>query len=373
MRTLIATLFAAAAIGSSFAQGIEFETDWATALQRAKSEKKPMLIDFYTDWCGWCKVQDTTTWKDLNVARFANNYLVPVKLDAERDGGEVAVRFRPTGYPTVVLYDPNSSPQRALYYVGYNADASAYLAQIKEDAYSTAGAIGFQADSPNPEFPDFVRSRYSKQRVKGPSADDVEKWLNANAGAPDEVKWAVLSLSSISPQRADAVLQSADFWRGIAGASAYEGFVENQVFKRIMGAANRDELASALEFAKIHGGPEMDLNQLQAQWASRKKEWTVLLGLLESDWGAGLEVSQLNSLLWPIAEAEGLEPAVVQRAVRVFASRMTGTVDPSYRDTYAWLLFRAGKKSEAKAQAKQAIAESGGKLDSSEELLAKLK
>ena len=373
MRTLIATLFAAAAIGSSFAQGIEFETDWSKALQRAKSEKKPMLIDFYTDWCGWCKVQDTTTWKDLNVARFANNYLVPVKLDAEREGGAAAVRFRPTGYPTVVLYDPNSSPQRALYYVGYNEDAQAYLAQIKEDTYSASGAIGFKPDEASPEFPDFVRSRYSKQRMKGPSADEVEAWLTANENAPSEVTWAVLSLSSISAQRAESVLGNAEFWRGIAGESAFKSFVENQVLKRIMSAATTSELAGALDFAKQHGGPDMDLNQVQAQWASRKKEWGHLLGLLESEWGATLKLPQLNSMLWPIAETEGVEASVAQRAVRLFAAQMTGNVDPSYRDTYAWLLFRAGKKSDAKAQAKQAIAESGGKLDSSEELLAKLK
>lgn len=373
MRTLIATLFAAAAIGSSFAQGIEFETDWSKALERAKAEKKPMLIDFYTDWCGWCKVQDTTTWKDLNVARFANNYLVPVKLDAEREGGAAAVRFRPTGYPTVVLYDPNSSPQRALYYVGYNQDAEAYLAKIKEDTYSTEGAIGFKPDEASPEFPDFVRSRYSKQRMKGPSADVVEAWLTANASAPAEVTWAVLSLSSLSAQRAESVLSNAAYWQGIAGKAAYASFVESQVFKRIMGAANEAELAVALEFAKLHGGPDMDLNQVQAQWASRKKEWGHLLGLLESDWGSKLELPQLNSMLWPIAETEGVDPTVAQRAVRLIAAQMKGSVDPSYRDTYAWLLFRAGKKSDAKAQAKQAIAESGGKLDSSEELLTKLK
>jgi len=170
MKALFTALFVAASISAALAQGIEFETDWAKALDRAKSEKKPILIDFYTDWCVWCKVQDTTTWKDLNVARFANNYLVAVKLDAEREGGEAAMRFRPTGYPTVVLYDPNSSPQRALYYVGYNQDAVAYLDKIKKDAYSSEGSIGFNPDQASPDFPDFVRNRYSKQRRKGPSA-----------------------------------------------------------------------------------------------------------------------------------------------------------------------------------------------------------
>ena len=85
MRTLLTTLFAAATLSGAFGQGIEFEYNWSTALQRAKAEHKPMLIDFYTDWCGWCKVQDTTTWLDADVARYVNTYMVAVKLDAERE------------------------------------------------------------------------------------------------------------------------------------------------------------------------------------------------------------------------------------------------------------------------------------------------
>lgn len=373
MKAFFTALFVAGSLSAALAQGIEFETDWAKALDRAKSEKKPMLIDFYTDWCVWCKVQDTTTWKDLNVARFANNYLVAVKLDAEREGGAAAMRFRPTGYPTVVLYDPNSSPQRALYYVGYNQDAVAYLDKVKKDAYSSEGSIGFSPDQASPDFPDFVSNRYSKQRVKGPSAEEVEQWLTDHASADAEVQWAVLSLSSIIPARAEAAVANKDYWQAFAGASAFQSFIENQIFKRIMTANTAAELPAALEFASLHGGPDVDLNSIQAQWASRKKEWAHLLGLLESEWGAGLELAQLNSMIWPIAETEGLDAELVQRAVRVFGARMTGKVDPSYRDTYAWLLMRSGNKKEARLQAKQAIAESGGKLESSEELLAKLK
>jgi len=152
MRTLLSTLFAAAALSGALGQSIDFEHDWATALQRAKAEHKPMLVDFYTDWCGWCKVQDTTTWRDADVARYVNSNMVAVKLDAEREGGEVAVRFRPTGYPTVVMYDPNSEPQRAAYYVGYNADAAKYLAQVKADAEGQGSTIGFNPDQPNPRI-----------------------------------------------------------------------------------------------------------------------------------------------------------------------------------------------------------------------------
>ena len=33
-----------------------------------KSNPKKIMIDLYTDWCGWCKVMDRTTFSDKNVA-----------------------------------------------------------------------------------------------------------------------------------------------------------------------------------------------------------------------------------------------------------------------------------------------------------------
>ena len=35
-------------------QWISFEQ----ALQKSKTEKRPIFIDVYTDWCGWCKVME---------------------------------------------------------------------------------------------------------------------------------------------------------------------------------------------------------------------------------------------------------------------------------------------------------------------------
>jgi TRAP-type C4-dicarboxylate transport system permease small subunit len=43
MKAFFTALFVAASLSAALAQGIEFETDWAKALDRAKSEKKPML------------------------------------------------------------------------------------------------------------------------------------------------------------------------------------------------------------------------------------------------------------------------------------------------------------------------------------------
>ncbi len=62
---------------------------------------KLIIVDFYTDWCGWCKRLDNETYKDAEVAALMNKYFYPVKFDAEqRDSVQFAgkqYRFKSSG------------------------------------------------------------------------------------------------------------------------------------------------------------------------------------------------------------------------------------------------------------------------------------
>ena len=53
------------------------------ALLLASKEPRVMVIDVYTDWCGWCKRMDATTFSDPEIAGMLNSQFYPVKLDAE--------------------------------------------------------------------------------------------------------------------------------------------------------------------------------------------------------------------------------------------------------------------------------------------------
>ena len=62
------------------------KTKWLTldeAIQNLKKEKRPVLIDLYTDWCGWCKVMDKKTYSNKNVSEYLSKKFYAVKLDAE--------------------------------------------------------------------------------------------------------------------------------------------------------------------------------------------------------------------------------------------------------------------------------------------------
>jgi thioredoxin-related protein len=80
---------------------IAFVTDYDSALAIAKQKNQKVLIDFYTDWCKWCKTLDTITYVDSSVIAFSKN-IVFAKINAEVDTS-VAQRYKIQGYPTIVL------------------------------------------------------------------------------------------------------------------------------------------------------------------------------------------------------------------------------------------------------------------------------
>jgi thioredoxin-related protein len=60
--------------------------NWISIEEAEKLSKKhprKIVIDVYTDWCGWCKKMDKSTFADEKVAKYVNKNFYAVKLDAE--------------------------------------------------------------------------------------------------------------------------------------------------------------------------------------------------------------------------------------------------------------------------------------------------
>ncbi len=60
---------------------------WLTfeeAMEQHEKEPKKILIDLYTDWCGWCKQMDNTTFNDPVIINYINENYIPVKFNAEQ-------------------------------------------------------------------------------------------------------------------------------------------------------------------------------------------------------------------------------------------------------------------------------------------------
>jgi thioredoxin-related protein len=53
------------------------------AMKLNKIEKRKIMIDVYTDWCGWCKVMDRETFNNLIISKILKEKYYPVKFNAE--------------------------------------------------------------------------------------------------------------------------------------------------------------------------------------------------------------------------------------------------------------------------------------------------
>ena len=76
-------------ISSVFAQVDKKSSDdiqwmtWTEVEKALKKEKRKVLIDVYTEWCGYCKKMDKTTFKDKGIIKYINENYYAVKFDAE--------------------------------------------------------------------------------------------------------------------------------------------------------------------------------------------------------------------------------------------------------------------------------------------------
>jgi len=53
------------------------------AVELNKTQQRKIFIDVYTDWCGWCKKMDATTFSHPAIAKILNEQYYAVKFDAE--------------------------------------------------------------------------------------------------------------------------------------------------------------------------------------------------------------------------------------------------------------------------------------------------
>lgn len=73
-------------------------------MRRMEQAPKPMILDFYTDWCGWCKHMMKTTYANPGLAQYINTNFYPVKFNAE---GKDTITFQGKEYK------PTSSETKA--------------------------------------------------------------------------------------------------------------------------------------------------------------------------------------------------------------------------------------------------------------------
>jgi len=94
--------------GSPPGHSVRWEHRLEDALKKARATGKPVLVDFWADWCGWCHRLDQTTYVDPQVVKLMGADFVSVKIDTEagKRSSEIAYKYNVQSLPTIAFVSP---------------------------------------------------------------------------------------------------------------------------------------------------------------------------------------------------------------------------------------------------------------------------
>lgn len=193
---VLAAIFTAS-VSMAAAQSIAYTKTWSAAKAQAGKENKLVMLDFWTTWCGYCRQMASTTLKDKSVVQKSKS-LVPLRLNAEAEGKELAKRYQISSYPAYIFVDSNGSVfgrvQGAMSASAFNSameqsmtrfkEFTALTAQVKSNPKNGAALAGLAAINAARGATDIGEAQAKKAEslgYKGPKL--ASAWVAVGEGA----------------------------------------------------------------------------------------------------------------------------------------------------------------------------------------------
>jgi thiol:disulfide interchange protein len=131
MKILIGCIVGLTIALNASADRVNWENNFNQALEKAKTAKKLVMVDIYTDWCGWCKKLDRDVYTNTQVEQNLGKEFVSVKINPENgpNNAQLARQFGTRGYPHIVFTD--SAGKKVGEIRGY-VTADVFLKQLEQ-------------------------------------------------------------------------------------------------------------------------------------------------------------------------------------------------------------------------------------------------
>jgi len=294
------------------------------AVTKAKMEKKPVMIDFITDWCRWCDTLDARTYSDASVASFVNDGLIAIKIDAEKgEGVEIAKKYGVNAYPTIVFIQPDGEEiDRILGYVA----AVPFLQRVRDyvNGVNTIGSL--QSDLK--KHPNDAKLRYAL----------ASKYVDRNDPATAAEHFR--QLLALDPKNELGHNEEAQY------------NVAMSVFR-----AGKDA-TGLITFMASYPNSDMNRQALYTLWRSYVKakdgeNGKKFLGQYLQKWPK--DAGMMNNYAWNCAEQGINLDHAVDIAKQAVGLAMKDAEKAGYLDTYATVEFARGNVDEAIRLQQQAI------------------
>ncbi len=194
--------------------------NFAEAQAAAEEANLPILIDFYTEWCTYCKQMDTETFADPNVINWLNENVIFARIDSEDENKkrtEFAEGYGVRRYPTFTLVSAEGDEfDRAVGFLGSELFVRTF-AEYKEGRNTLPDLMGRLEKAPSAklhyDIGEKLRYRAKSDEAEEHFASAMSLDKDNNAGVFADCKWSLADLARRDRDYLKAVVRYEDLIR----------------------------------------------------------------------------------------------------------------------------------------------------------------
>lgn len=334
---------------------------------KALKENKLIFIDAYTTWCGPCKEMAKHIFTNDTVADYYNAHFVNAKIDMEKgEGLQIAKEYSVQCYPNLLFIDGNGN---LIHRSAGSMDAATFI-ELAKTAENPKVNFKYYKDNfeSNKSNSMFVKSYI--QLMDGSCLDPKQEVTVYFSGQKDEDLLSKENWTMLRDYTHD--MNSREFNYLINHQSEFEkNYGVETVKEKIMDVCSAslyaiiksktfnqekyDETKSKVTSMKFSGAEQV-IFEADLRLAKSRKDWTnyAKLACANADKYYLNDAGTLNSLAWTFYENVDDKEQLLKAE---HWSKKSLEIEKSYAvmDTYASVLYKEGKKTEALQTANQAI------------------
>ncbi|MGE5457192.1 MAG: thioredoxin family protein [Methanococcaceae archaeon] len=349
-------------------KGIKFNHDnWASIVSTAKATNKLIFLDAFASWCGPCKWMAKNVFTNDTVAEFFKKNFVCAKIDMEKgEGIEIAKKFGVRAYPTFMFIDGN---EQLVHRICGSMPAANFIKQA-EDALNPEKQLltfkkKFESGKPDAQS---ALSYFSLLRDACMGMDqEVASYLKTQKEKELTSKdnWNIMEafLTDANSREFKYIIKQKKDFAKLYTAEKVNAKIKEVYSAGLINAVRKNDTKtyeSLIKAVKKMGNPEAGsiIAAAELRKFASKKDWKNYVKTADQYFGkyGKNEYMAMNESAWAVYK-NSEDKTDLEKAAKWAKKSIELKSSYANCDTYASLLYKLGKKTEAAAAAEKAIEE----------------
>jgi len=297
--------------------------DFEEAKIFSRENDKIILIDFYTEWCGPCKVFDKEIQRDSIFSSKIFKDFIILKVNPEKDDDfGLARKYFIKSYPSFIIVNPNgyliNKQYGGLYKNDLNRSKASFLEFLaaSNDFHKKGNFLKGVSNKLDLEYPQFYIDRFNGKKIE---PEKIEEYWQSTNDYFSEVSFAIFNLFDTPSIIKNQYIENVDSIKNLFGEADHYNFMANLLEEQLHEALeNKDseKLDDLLIRSKNNLKEQhsiLHFKYFKISLLIEKEEWESLYQIIHALYISGdFSENDVNQLV-PMIEAKSNELELIKR------------------------------------------------------------